>query len=62
MIKKYYIVTFTNELTVFTVAFNEKEANILAQAVMIKKGYTYDVENTRETRYMSDIKLANFCA
>ena len=61
MNSNYYIITFTNKLTVFASAFNESEAIILAQATMIKNGNTYDVDNVRETRHIEDAKLTNFC-
>lgn len=62
MKNKYFIVTFMNNKTVFASAFNELEAVILAQAVMIKNAFTYEVESVRETRYDDDAKLANFYA
>ena len=57
-----YVISFKNGKTVFASAFNETEAIILSQAVMIKNGFTYEVEDVRETRYMDDAKLTDFYA
>lgn len=57
---KYFIITFSSNRTVFATAFNEKEAIILAQAVMIKNGLTYEVKDARETKCISDITKTNF--
>ena len=40
MKRNYYIVAFKDGKTVFVSCFNEEEAKILAQAVMIRKGLT----------------------
>lgn len=58
----YYVVSFKNGMTVFANTFNESEAVILAQAVMIKNAFTYEVESVRETRYIDDAKLTDFYA
>jgi len=42
---KYYIVKFTNGKTVFVRAMTEEEAIILAQATMIKNGYSHFMFN-----------------
>lgn len=61
MNKNNYVVKLSNGLTVFVRAFNEREATILSQAIMIKNAYTYDVEIIMETRYSSDAILTDFC-
>lgn len=48
---KWYIVTFKNKKTVLVAAFNAEEATILAQAVMIKHGYTYDVDKIENVEF-----------
>lgn len=61
MKQNYYVVTFKNNRTVFTTSYNEAEAIILSQACMIKNGFTYEIDNIRETRYLEDSRLTNFC-
>ncbi|MDR1550741.1 MAG: hypothetical protein LBT06_19455 [Hungatella sp.] len=58
---KYFIITFSSNKTVFATAFNETEAVILAQAVMIKNGLVYEVKDARETNCISDMTKTNFC-
>lgn len=56
----YYIVTFRNEKTVFVSCFNETEAKILAQAVMIRKGLAMEVESIVKTTNISDMTDVDF--
>lgn len=46
---RYYIVGFTNGKTVFVSSTGEGTATILAQATMIKQGWSYDVKSITET-------------
>lgn len=62
MKQKHYIVTFKNGRTVFASSFNEEEAKILAQAVLIKSGMTYEVENIKRTSNLSDMVDTDFVA
>lgn len=55
MKQNYYIVTFRNEKTVFVSCFNEEEAKILTQAVMIRKRLTMDVKSIVKTSDISDM-------
>lgn len=59
----HYIVTFKNGKTVFVSSlFNEEEAKILAQAVLIKNGMTYEMENIKRTSNLSDMADTDFVA
>lgn len=58
----YYIVTFKNERTVFVECFNEEEAEILAKAVMIRKGLTMEVKSIVKATNISDMTDVDFIA
>lgn len=58
----YYIVTFENGKTVFVSCFNEKEAEILTKAVMIRKGLTMEVKSIVKTTNISDMTGTDFIA
>lgn len=60
MKERYYIVTFKNKKTVFSHGFNEENAKISAQALMARKGLSYEVENIKETKYLSDMVDTDF--
>lgn len=60
MRKKHFIVTMKNGKTVFTSCDNEEEASILAQSVMIKHGYTREVQSVVETSNISDMTDTDF--
>lgn len=62
MKQNHYIVIFNNEKTVFASAFNAKEAEILAKAVMIKNGLSYDIKSVKKTSNLSDMADTNFVA
>lgn len=57
-----YIVTFTNGKTVFCSCINENDAKILAQAVMIKHGFTKTVATVRMVFGNSEMKIADYVA
>lgn len=59
---KWYIVTFKNKKTVLVAAFNAEEATILAQAVMIKQGYTYDVDKIENVEFRYHIPETDYLA
>ena len=56
----HYIITFENGKTVFTTCMNEKEAEILAMAVMIKNGLTREVKSIRKTNDLSMMADVDF--
>ena len=56
----HYIVTFENGKTVFATCMNEKEAEILAMAVMIKNGLAREVKSIRETTDLSMMTVVDF--
>lgn len=60
--RNYYIVAFKDGKTVFVSCFNEEEAKILAQAVMIRKGLTMEVKSIVKTSNISDITDVDFIA
>ena len=62
MKQEHYIVTFKNGRTVFASSFNEEEAKILAQAVLIKNGMTYEVGSIKRTSNLSDMVDTDFVA
>lgn len=62
MKRNYYIVTFKDENTVFVSCFNEEEAKILAQAIMIRKGLTMEVKSIVKTSNISDMTDVDFIA
>ena len=62
MKQNYYIVTFTNGKTVFVFGFNTEEAEILAKAVMINNGLSYEVENIKVTNDLFNIEDTDFVA
>lgn len=62
MKSKHYIVTFTNGKKVYSDAFNEEEATILAQAIMIKFGFTYSVFYIEEVHDKSNMDKVDFIA
>lgn len=58
----YYIVKFKNGFTVFATCGSKKEAEILAQAIMIKQGYDYEIKDITETDDHMDKWNTNFIA
>lgn len=62
MKQNHYIVTFGNGKTVFASGFNAEEAEILAQAVMIKSGLSYEIEDVKRTSNLSDMADTDFVA
>lgn len=62
MKQKHYIITFVNEKTVFASGFNAEEAEILAKAVMIKSGLSYEIESVMTTSNLSDMADTDFVA
>lgn len=60
--RNYYIVTFKDGNTVFVSCFNEEEAKILAQAIMIRKGLTMEVKSIVKTSNISDMTDVDFIA
>lgn len=60
--RNYYIVTFKDGNTVFVSCFNEEEAKILAQAIMIRKGLTMEVKFIVKTSNISDMTDVDFIA
>lgn len=62
MKQNHYIVTFNNRKTVFASGFNTEEAEILAKAVMIKNGLSYEVKSIKITSNLSDMADTNFIA
>lgn len=62
MKQNHYIVIFNNGKTIFASAFNAKEAEILAKAVMIKNGLSYDIKSVKKTSNLSDMADTNFVA
>lgn len=62
MKQNHYIVTFDNGRTVFASGFNTEEAGILAKAVMIKSGLSYEIESVKTTNNLSDMADTDFVA
>lgn len=62
MKQNHYILTFTNGKTVFASGFNTEEAEILAKAVMIKSGLSYEIESVKTTSNLSDMANTDFVA
>jgi hypothetical protein len=62
MKQNHYILTFTNGKTVFASGFNAEEAEILAKAVMIKSGLSYEIESVKTTSNLSDMADTDFVA
>lgn len=62
MKQNHYILTFTNGKTVFASGFNAEEAEILAKAVMIKSGLSYEIESVKTTSKLSDMADTDFVA
>lgn len=62
MKNKWFVITFKNKKTVLVAAFNKEEATILAQAVMIKQGYTYDVEEIEDVEFRYHIPETDYLA
>lgn len=62
MKQNHYILTFTNGKTVFASGFNTEEAEILAKAVMIKSGLSYDIKSVKTTSNLSDMADTDFVA
>ena len=62
MKQNHYIVTFNNGKTIFVSAFNTKEAEILAKAVMIKNGLSHDIKSVKRPSNLSDMADTNFIA
>lgn len=60
--RNYYIVAFKDGKTVFVSCFNEDEAKILAQSVMIRKGLTMEVKSVVKTSNISDMTDVDFIA
>jgi len=60
MKNNHYIVTFKNGKTVFASCMNEEEAEILAKAVMVKNGFTREVESIIKTTNVYDMKYTNY--
>lgn len=56
----HYIVTFENGKTVFATCMNEKEAEILAMAVMIKNGLTREIKSIAKTNDLSKMETTDF--
>lgn len=55
-----YIITFNNNKTVFASAFNEDDAIILAQAIMIKNAKDRTVKSVEKTTNISDMADTDF--
>lgn len=53
MKKNHYIVTFNNGRTVFASGFNKEEAEILAKAVMINNGLSYNLSDMADTDFVA---------
>ena len=62
MKQNHYIVTFNNGKTVFASGFNTEEVEILAKAVMIKSGLSYDIKSVKTTSNLSDMVDTDFVA
>lgn len=62
MKQNHYIVTFNNGKTVFAYGFNTEEVEILAKAVMIKNGLSYDIKSVKTTSNLSDMADTDFVA
>lgn len=62
MKQNHYIVTFNNGRTVFTSGFNKEEAEILAKAVMINNGLSYEIKCIKITNNLSDMADTDFVA
>lgn len=62
MKQNHYIVTFNNGKTVFASGFNTEEVEILAKAVMIKNGLSYDIKSVKTTSNLSDMAGADLYA
>lgn len=62
MKKNHYIVTFNNGKTVFASGFNKEEAEILAKAVMINNGLSYEIKCIKTTNNLSDMVDTDFVA
>ncbi len=60
--RNYYVVTFKDGNTVFVSCFNEEEAKVLAQVVMIRKGLTMEVKSIVTTSNISDMTDVDFIA
>lgn len=54
--------TFKDGKSIFVSCFNEEEAKILAQAVMIRKGLTMEVKSAAKTSNISDMTDVDFIA
>lgn len=53
MRENHYIVTFTNGKSVYVSAGSEEDAEILAKAIMIKKGFAHDAALIRKVKWES---------
>lgn len=62
MKQNHYIVTFNNGRTVFASGFNKEEAEILAKAVMINNGLSYEIKCIKITNNLSDMADTDFVA
>lgn len=62
MKQNHYIVTFNNGKTVFASGFNTEEVEILAKAVIIKNGLSYDIKSVKTTSNLSDMADTDFVA
>jgi hypothetical protein len=58
----HYIITFKNAKTVYASAFNEDDALILAYAIMIKSGFTRELESIKQTPNISDMADTDYIA
>lgn len=58
----YYIVTFKNGKTVFVTCFNKEEAEILSKALMIKSGFTREIESIVTTNDLKKMKDTDYIA
>lgn len=58
----YYIVTFKNGKTVFATCFNKEEAEILSKALMIKSGFTREIESIVTTNDLTKMKDTDYIA
>ena len=62
MNQNHYIVTFNHGRTVFASGFNMEEAEILAKAVMIKNGLSYEIKDIKITSNLADMADTDFVA
>lgn len=62
MKQNHYIVTFNNGKTVFASGFNTEEVEILAKAVMIKSGLSYDIKSVKTISNLFDMVDTDFVA